>query len=156
MKDYSKPVGEILDCHREILAQAEKLEASLSKFRSGGAADDMRLSLDVFLLFAKTTLYEHKADEEMSLFPFLIESGLPQDQVASFIRDHDEIREIAGLAQLAKKAAKEPAEDFGRELSDALRGLKGHMEEEEKVIRSAACRTKGAGKLCTNAKPAEK
>ena len=138
MKERDHPIDQMLQCHKEILEQTERVERALDRFSGGGSAEDMILTLDVFLLFMKTTLKLHKMDEENALFPCIRRSGYAGEAVETLLRDHEELDSLEDfLALITEMKSVEPSK-LEEKLRHAVEDLKKHIEHEETVIYAFA------------------
>ncbi len=138
MKGKPNAIDEMLECHSEILRQSRRLEEALEGFRKGGSREDLRLTLDVFLLFTRTTLKLHKRDEEELLFPCLADAGFPGKDLERLMAEHEEFSALDELVGLARDFGKGGAPAMDARLMESLGKLKAHMKEEEDVIFSMA------------------
>ncbi len=138
MSDFADPVEELLQCHREIMGHTGRLRKALENFRSGGSAEDMRLTLDVFLLFMRTILRSHKADEEMALFPLMRELGCPEDELRRLVDDHEDISSMGDFINLVGNIDKSGKGQIEKRLSEAIEKLEDHVRQEEEFLYSLA------------------
>jgi hemerythrin-like domain-containing protein len=134
MEEVGEPMEEMIKCHEEILGHLDRLEQALGKFRKDGNGEDLRLTLEVFLLFLKTTLRLHRKDEEEALFPCLRETDFPGGEIERLIEDHDKLRATEDFIHLIKDIKKEDTGEIDKRLGESIRNLRDHIGREEEVL----------------------
>lgn len=135
MKRLVRRIEDMQKCHRDILSQIVKVEDSLAKFRKNDSVEEMKLTLDVFLLYMKTTVKKHKSSEEDVIFPFLRSIDYPEKVISNMIDDHEDIHRNVELLNILKEMDYEEKEDVEERVSDLLKRLKSHIKLEERILR---------------------
>jgi hemerythrin-like domain-containing protein len=137
MKRVAERIGEMLACHKEMLERVEKIEKALEKYRQDGNVKDMKLALDVFLLYMKTTVRNHKRSEEKLLFPFLGLMDNPKSDIDGLLKDHEEIHRNTEMLNLMKEMDHAAKERVVSGVDGLISTLKAHMTREEEMLKTA-------------------
>ena len=129
-------IEEMERCHRDVLERVDKVENALRKFRDDDNVDDMKLALDVFLLYMRTTLREHKKSEEDVLLPFLRSVDHPESEVESILSDHEEIHRGTEALHLLKEMDRENQEQIEESIRGLIGTLRSHIELEDELLKA--------------------
>ncbi len=137
MKEIAKRIDGMEKCHGDILEKIDKIENSLEKFRNGGNLQDMKLALDVFLLYMKTTVSAHKKEEEEVLFPFLRSIDHPEKVIDGILGDHEEIHRSVGMLDIIRKMDNWTRDEVESGVRGLVETLREHVKSEDELLKIA-------------------
>ena len=145
---FEAPLEMLSACHHRVERQCETLRRLVAHVASHGPDDDARVAAAAVMRYFDTSAVHHHADEELDLFPALIESMAGSDAVcvreltASLAAEHRELerRWRALRRQLEQVAGGDTATLPDDEVHDFIALYERHIAREEAELLPMAGR----------------
>lgn len=145
---FEVPLEMLAACHHRVESQCTTLQRLVAHLKSHGTDDDARVAAAAVLRYFDIAARDHHADEEVDLFPALIESMAGSD--ASCIRtlveslqvDHRALESYWSRLRVAllKIAAGEPQVLLAGDVAPLITLYEQHMAREEAELLPMASR----------------
>jgi len=149
------PLEMLAACHQRVHRQCATLQRLVPHLGTHGSDADARAAASAVMRYFDTSARDHHADEEVDLFPALIESMAGSDAVClreltqGLTQDHRELeRRWAALrAVLAQVAAGANVQLAEADVQAFVSAYAKHIEREEAELLPMAQRLLGDGEL---------